>query len=345
MAITAVTNVIVPSIFTPYAQLLTEEKSRLIQSGVLVRDAALDALLEGGGLTFNTPSWKDLVNDDENISTDTTYDYAGTNNSAPKNTSAVQEVAVRLSRNQSWSAADLAGSLAGSDPMASIGQRVADYWKRRLQAAFVATMKGIFADNDAAPSGSEHTAGDLTSDISGSSYSAGVTDFSAEAFINAAVLLGDSMEDLGVVFMHSVVYARAQKNNLIDFIPDARGEVNIPTFLGREVVVDDSMPVSSGVYQTWLFGRGAVRLGVGTPPVATEVARMANAGNGGGQDVLHNRVEWTIHPVGHKYAGTAASGGPTNANSSNNLAHAGSWMRVYSERKQIKISRLITRES
>lgn len=345
MAITAVTNVIVPSIFTPYSQQQTEEKTRLIQAGVLVRDAAIDALLAGGGLTFNVPSWKDLANDTENVSTDTTYDYDGGDNSAPKNTAAVSEVAVRLSRNQSWSAANLASALAGSDPMASVADRVSTYWARRLQAAFVATMAGIFADNDAAPGGTEHVEDDLTSNISGSSFTDGVTNFSAEAFLNAAVLMGDSMEDLAVAMVHSVVYNRMQKNNLIDFIPDSQGAVNIPTFLGRRVIVDDSMPVSSGVYQTWLFGAGAVRLGVGTPANATETQREPAAGNGGGQDILYNRVEWCIHPVGHKYAGTAPSGGPTNAASTNNLADAGSWQRVFPERKQIKIARLITRES
>lgn len=345
MAITAVTNVVVPSIFTPYAQQLTEEKSRLIQSGALVRDPAIDALLAGGGLTFNVPSWKDLTNDDENVSTDTTYDYNGGDNSAPKNLGTATEVAVRLSRNQSWSAANLAAALAGSDPMASIGSNVAGYWSRRLQAAFVATIKGVFADNAAAPSGTEHTQNDMTVDISGSSYSAGTTDFSAEAFIDAATTMGDSQEDLGVVMVHSVVYSRMQKNNLIDFIPDSQGRVVIPTFLGRQVIVDDGMPVSTGVYNTWLFGAGAVRLGVGTPPHATETQREPSAGNGGGQDILYNRVEWAIHPVGCKYAGTAPNGGPTNAATSNNLAAAGSWQRVFPERKQIKIARLITRES
>lgn len=345
MAITAVSDVIVPEIFTPYVQQLTEQKARLIAAGVLVRDAALDALLAGGGLTFNVPSWKDLANDTENVSTDTTYDYDGGDNAAPKNTGSSQEIAVRLSRNQAWSTADLAAALAGSDPMQSIADRVAFYWQRRLQAAFVATIKGIFADNAAAPSASEHVEDDMTNDISGSSFADGVTNFSAEAFIDAAVTMGDSMEDLAVVMVHSVVYARMQKNNLIDFIPDSNGVVNIPTFLGRRVIIDDSMPVTANVYDTWLFGAGAVRLGVGTPAVATEVERQALAANGGGQNTLVNRVEWSLHPVGNKYAGTAPDGGPSNAATSNNLAHADSWVRVFPERKQVKIARLITREA
>lgn len=345
--ITQIADVVVPEIFTPYVQQQTEQKARLIQSGAMVRDPAIDTLLAGGGLTFNVPSWRDLDNDDERTSTDSIpIEYtSGVADPDPKKIESDTEIAVRLSRNNSWSTADLAATLAGSDPAGAIGDRVAYYWTRRLQAAFVATMKGVFADNAAAPSGSEHVQGDMTNDISGASYVAGVTDFSAEAFLDAALTMGDSQEGLTMVMVHSVVYNRMQKNNLIDFIPDARGEIMIPTFLGREVIVDDGVPATGGVYESWLFGPGAVRLGVGTPKVPTEVHRLPGAGNGGGAETLYNRVEWSLHPVGHKYAGTAPNGGPGNGTGSNQLANAGSWQRVFPERKQIKIARLITREA
>lgn len=347
MAITQLSDVIVPEVFSPYVQQQTEEKSRLIASGALVADQELNNKLAGGGLTFNVPSFKDITNDAENVSTDEEDDdfTAGAANSAPKKLGTSQEIGVRLSRNQSWSSADLTSALSGEDPMGSIGQRVAQYRARRLQAAFVATMSGIFADNDAAPGGTEHVQYDMTNDIKGASYSAGVTDFSTAAFLDAAVTMGDSMEDLGLVMVHSVVYNRMQKNNLIDFVPDSQGLTRIPTFLGRAVVVDDGLPAASGVYETWMFGAGAVRLGQGDPVMPTEVQRKPDSGNGGGSEILYNRWEWMIHPTGHKYAGTAANGGPSNAATTNNLAHAGSWERVYPERKQIKIARLITRES
>jgi hypothetical protein len=144
--VTIIADVVVPRIFTPYVQQLTEEKTALIQAGALARDAALDDMLAGGGLTFDVPSWKDLTNDADNVSSDTGGD------SVPAKIGTSNEVAVRLSRNKSWSAADLAAALAGSDPMNAIANRVAYYRARRLQAAFVATMTGVFADNAAAPS-------------------------------------------------------------------------------------------------------------------------------------------------------------------------------------------------
>lgn len=336
---TRISDVIVPEIFTPYMQQLTEEKSRLIRSGVVARDSFLDNFLAGGGLTINAPSWKDLDNDEDNVSTDNPADT-----STPNKTGAVTEIAVRLSRNQSWKTADLTAALAGSDPADSIAQRVSDYWVRRAQAAFVATVKGVFADNAAAPAGTEHVQNDMTHDISGASYAAGVTDFSAEAFVDACVTMGDSMGGLQAVFVHSIVYARMQKNNLIDFVTDDVQKINIPTFLGREVIVDDGVPYSSGVFETWLFGMGAVRLGMGAPKVPTEVDRKPEEGNGAGTEVLFSRTEWCFHPVGHKYVGSPGNGGPSNAATTNNLAHAASWERVFPERKQIKVARLITRE-
>lgn len=342
---TRLSDLVVPEVFNPYVQQQTEEKSRLIASGALVRDSELDNKLAGGGITFNTPSFRDLDNDEDNVSGDEQDDRytGGTANSSPKKIGTSREISVRLSRNQSWSSADLAADLAGADPMSAIGGRVGGYWARRLQAAFKATMQGVFADNAAAPDAGEHVQNDMTHDISGVSFDP-ATVFSAPAFIDTALTMGDSAEDLGMIMVHSIVYARMQKNNLIEFIPDARGETTIPTFLGRTVIVDDGMPAAGGVYESWLFGSGAVRLGMGLPKVPTETKRDPDSGNGGGSEILYNRTEWCIHPVGYRFDASASGGGPSNAATAGNLANAASWKRAYPERKQIKIARLITRE-
>ncbi len=342
--ITQVSDVIVPEIFTPYIQQFTEEKARIIQSGVAVRDPAIDTMLAGGGLTFNVPSFRDLDNDTDRVSTDThggagRYATAGTAAPDPFKIETDQEIAVRLNRNNSWSSSDLASVLAGTDPLKAIGDRVGFYWVRRLQALTIATVNGVIKDNVA------NDAGDYENDISGAAFIDGVTNFSAEAFLDAAVTMGDSMEDLVAIMVHSVVYNRMQKNNLIDFIPDSDGKVVIPTFLGRQVLIDDGMPNTTNVYDSWLFGSGFLRFGSNAPKVPTEVVREAGAGNGGGQEVLYSRQQWSMHPVGHAFTGTAANGGPGNGAGANDLNNAGSWNRVYPERKMIKFARLVTREA
>ena len=347
---TRVSDLIVPEVFTPYMQLLTEEKSRLVQSGLLSRSQVLDTLLAGGGLTFQVPSFRDLDNDADRVSTDTSVPFSDADASLPAGVArppnplkiqTVKETAVRMNRNNSWSSSDLAAILAGADPMNAIASRVAAYWTRRLQAAFIATWRGVIADNVA------NDSGDYVNNISGGGFIDGVTNFSAEAFLDAAQTMGDSQEDLVAMAVHSVVYNRMMKNNLIDFIPDSEGRINIPTFLGREVIVDDGLPRTGSVYDTWLFGAGATMLGVGSPPVATEVERRGGAGNGGGQDVLYSRVMWTIHPTGHAFVGAGIpDGGPANSGTGGpDLDEATSWNRVYTERKQIKFARLVTREA
>jgi hypothetical protein len=320
-----------------------------VQSGALTRDAFLDNLLAGGGLTFNVPSFRDLDNDADNVSTDDVADIvaadfgAGTPatrlDSSPLKIETDTEVAVRLNRNNSWSSADLAAALAGADPMGAIAARVAFYWTRRLQAVFIALWNGVIKDNVA------NDSGDYENDVSGSSFVDGVTNFSAEAFLDAKVTMGDSQQDLTLVMVHSTVFNRMQKNNLIDFIPDSRGEVQIPQFMGHEVLIDDGMPNASNVFDTWLFGAGATRLGVASPLNATETDRQPQAGNGGGQDILFSRIQWVQHPVGHAYTGTAPNGGPGNGTGANDLNASASWNRVFPERKQVKFARLLTRES
>ncbi len=346
---TRVADVVVPEVFTPYTRVLSEQKSRLIQSGVLTRNPGIDTFLQGGGITFTIPAMKDLDDDAERISTDTSVPFADADASLPAGVArppnplkigTLTETGIRMVRNNSWSSTDLAAILAGIDPMNAIADRVATYWTRRLQAAFIATWKGVIADNTA------NDSGDYTVDISGASYSAGVTDFSAEAFIDAVTTMGDSMEDLRAIFVHSVVYARMMKNNLIDFIPDSEGRVNVSSFLGREVIIDDNMPRTGSVYEAWLFGAGATQFGDVDPPNATATERKEGGGNGGGQDVLYSRKMWCIHPTGHSWVGTAGNGGPANTGSAaSDLDEAASWNRVYPERKQIKFARLITREA
>lgn len=331
---TRISNVIVPEVFNPYVATETAVKSKLVRSGGLVNDQRLSELLSSGGLTFNQPFWHDLANVDENISNDDPTIF-----STPNKIEAGQEVQVRLSRNNSWSSMYLTSRLAGEDTQRAIADRVVAYWVHRLQEAYVATISGVFASNAAG-------ANDMTYDISGAAFQDGVTNFSTEAFINACLTMGDSMDEITLIMVNSIVYARMLKNNLIEFIPDSANTYaeKVPTFLGRTVVVDDGMPFNNGVFESWLFGAGSTILGTGTPAVPTEIERIPAAGLGGGQEVLYNRVEWCIHPVGFAYVGTPPPGGPNNTATANNLRDPASWRQVFPERKQIKIARLITRE-
>lgn len=339
MAVTRLTDVVIPEVFTNYVNVLTAERSAFRASGVLVDFPLLSDLLSGGADTFQVPHFQDLANTEANVS----GDDPGTT-SSPEKISTGKEIAKRHNRNQSWSSMDLAAQLAGADPMEAIASRVADYWVRQEQRMLISALQGVFANNEETP-GNGGNDGDMVNDIAlgGAGTPTAANLFSAEAFIDTQQTLGDAAQDLSAVAMHSVVFARAKKNNLIDFIPDARGEVDIPTFLGLRVVVDDGLPrvnvSGNDEFSSYLFGAGSIARGVGTPRVPTEVERAPLAGDGGGQEFLVSRVEWAHHPRGFAWlAANQAGESPTNTE----LQDAANWDRRFNERKQIKLAELRT---
>ncbi len=333
MAVTRLSDLVIPEVFTDYVQLLTEEKSAFRNSGVLEASPLLDQLLAGGSRVFNVPHFRDLAQTESNVSSDNPGSSA-----TPENITTGQEIAQRHNRNQVWSSMDLNAALAGADPMEAIAALVSDYWVREEQRMLISSLVGVFDDNET------NDSGDMINDITVTGSPALAANlFSAEAFIDAQQTLGDSSEDLVAVSMHSVVFARAKKNNLIDFIPDARGEVDIPTFLGLRVVVDDGMPnvIRDTVteFSTYLYGAGSVARGQSAPKVPTETDREPLSGDGGGQEFLITRVEWSIHPRGFAWLSSNQAGeSPTNTE----LEDDTNWDRRFNERKQIKLAELRT---
>lgn len=333
-----IADVVVPTIFDPYVQKLTEEKTKFLASGIAARSGHLDRWLASrAGMILTMPTWKDLDNDEPLIANQTggvmiTGDAVIT----PKKIGTYNEVAIKLTRTQNWGAGKLQDYLTGSDAMSAIATRVADYEARFLQKCILAILTGVFADNVA------NDSGDMVFDASGVGYVAGVTDFSADNLFNAQQTAGDSQEDFRVLSVHSAVFTRMKKNNLIDFKQDSVTGADLATFQGLRVVYDDGMPKTGNVYTSYLFAPGALEVGYGPVEKPTEISWQPDAGNGIGEEILFRRWQHCIHPMGFAYTGaTTSGGGPADTV----LDDAASWNRACPERKQVKMAALITREA
>lgn len=331
MAETLVSDVIVPAIFIPYSIQRTAEKSELVQSGVIDTDPQFASLAGDGGATVNMPFWNDLSGDDQVLS--------DTVSLTTKKIGTAQDVACIHNRADAWSTNDLAGILAGSDPMEAIISLVADYWARKMQATTIATLNGIFA--------AANMSG-LVRDIylaNADPFDANVHTLNGLTFIDAKQLLGDAKDKLSTIIVHSAVEASLLKNDLIDFMPDSEGKPTIKTFQGARVIMDDGVPTETIngrlVYTTYIFARGALALGVwggnkriegGHGTWAVEFFRGALAGQNG----FINRRRFILHPRGVKWLGAVQTGhSPTNVE----LANANNWTRVY-EVKNLRIVRV-----
>jgi len=311
---TRIADVIVPAVFNPYVIQRTAELSALSQAGIISNTPELDALASAGGKLINMPFWNDLTGADEVLS--------DTGALTPEKIAAAQDVAALYMRGKAWSTNDLAKALSGSDPMAAIGDLVAAYWARRRQALMFSQLKGVFASA---------TMSTLTLDVS--ALAGVLATMTGNTFIDALTLLGDAAGKITAVGMHSAVYASLQKQNLIVYIPNSLGVVDIPTYMGKRVIVDDGCPVAAGVYTTYLFGEGAIGLGNGSAPVPTETDRDSLAGD----DILINRQHFVLHPRGIKFNNASVAGSsPTNVEAET----ATNWTKVY-ETKNIRIIKFI----
>ena len=301
---TTVADVIVPEVFNPYVVEKTTELSALYQSGIVASSDELDSLALSGGRLINMPYWNDLDGEDEVLSDINALDV--------ERITSGQDIAVLLMRGKAWSVNDLAKALSGDDPMQVIGQLVAGYWARRMQAAILSILEGVFAAPSMAPN----------------VYDTDVR-IDSDNMILASQCLGDAKSKLTGYLMHSAVEADLARQDLIDFTKDSTGSIEIPTYFGKPVIVDDGCPVANGVYTTYIFGQGAIGYGEGAAPVPTETTRDALSGD----DILINRRHFILHPRGVRWLDqVVADQSPNNAE----LANPANWLRVY-EPKNVRM--------
>ena len=323
-------DVIIPEVFTPYVIEQTTLRDAFLASGVVQPMAELNAT-EGGDFV-NVPFWKANLSGDFEVLTDST-------SLTPGKISADKQVGVILHRGRAWEARDLAALAAGSDPMAAIGAKVADYVANQRQKDLIKCLEGVFG----ALGGSDSPAFDaLRFDTTG------MTALGPRQVAKARALLGDQGDKLTAVAMHSAVYYDLVERKAIDYVtaveartttdnqtPDvfagsiqgAYGNVTVPTYMGLRVIVSDDLAPTSTNYPVYFFTQGAIASGEQLA-LQTETDRDILAKS----DAMSIDLHYTYHPVGAKWNVTTTN--PTPAQ----LATVGNWTKVY-ETKNIGIVR------
>ena len=309
MAAVKIIDVIIPEVFNPYVIAEVNRLDAFVQSGIIGADSDLDSLATGGGTLINMPYFNDLDGDSEELSDSVALSVAGITSG--------QDAARLQMRGKAWGANELAGSLSGTDPMAVIGGKVAKFWTGQRSKILFSTLKGI--ETTLATT----NVYDISAEVGELAVISGTT------IIDAKQKLGDNAEKLAALGIHSAVYSKLQKDNLIEYLTASDGLTRIATYLGYRLIVDDTCPVTGGVYTSYLFGSGAIGLGNGAAPTPTEVDRDSLLG----EDILINRQHFVLHPRGIKWTNASVAGkSPTLAE----LAIATNWERVY-DAKSIRI--------
>lgn len=323
MATVQLADIFEPTPFARLAQQAQIELNRFIASGVSVVDATISAQLQGGAKSgiLDLPSYDSLGIAEPNYSTDNPA-----SSSTPSNISSLLEKARSASRNESWSAMDLARELNDpADPVTAITNRIGAFWATDDERRLIQSYLGVLADNEA------NDSGDMLIDIYVDAASpAASTLLQASTVINAAQTLGDHKANVSIIAMHSKPHADLQAAGVLETNFETQSDsVPFETYLGYRVVVDDSLPVVGGTFTpshlAILFAAGSSAFGTGRVQTPSELDRKPSSGDGGGETVIHSRVHTIWHPFGFSFlSATVAGQSPTYAE----LALAANWNRI-----------------
>jgi len=296
---------------TPFDAAVDEEAIELnafLNSGILTPYDQLSAMAAVGGFVGEMPFFKPL---DVSAEPDYTSDDPTSFSTPDVITTGLQKY--RLAKlHKSWSTMDFARelTLANMDPLAAITRKVGKFWATQEEKRLISASIGVMNDNVSSDAGDMVV--NIYDDIA-TPLAANI--ISAEAVLDARQTAGDHQMMFTAVAMHSVTFTNLNKQNLIDFIPDARGEINFPTYLGMVVVVDDSLAPVTGTnspsYTTVLYAPGAFGYGTGRMEVPSELDRVPSSGDGGGEDILHTRRNPLIHPAGFQFTSTTVASATT----------------------------------
>lgn len=122
MAVTRLTDIIEPQIFTDYILQETMQKTALFQSGVAVNNPEIARQLRAGAHAFNVPFWLDLGDDEADIVNDDPEIH-----STPSKIGSGKQIVRKSFLHKSWSAMNLASEIAGDNALQRIQSRVSAY--------------------------------------------------------------------------------------------------------------------------------------------------------------------------------------------------------------------------
>ena len=321
------------------------KKDELIKSGALVASAEIKNLLSSqtGSYYAKIPMYGRIGG--------TAVNYDGGTDIQSSNMETFTRGVQAFGRAAAWTERDFSVDVtAGVDFMSEIAKQVSEYKDDLNTEVLLSILKGIFAMTD--DEGRAFVEGH-THDISGE-IDADVAATSLNTAIQKAC--GDKKQKFSLVIMHSAVATNLENMQLLHYLKytDANGvqrDLNIGTWNGKTVLVDDGMPTEVASdhtkYTTYVFGQGAIEFADLGAKVPFEMSRDPKTN--GGEDTLYWRERICYAPKGFDFVGKPATLSPTNEEFENGANWAlvsngktGTDRKVYNE-KDIAIARIISR--
>ena len=325
------------------------ERCAWIQSGVMVRNTALDC--RAGGVRVRVPFFQPINPTEEIIESNATWGTSGAGYLTPQKVTADEQIMTILHRGFSYAVDDLSQMGTGADPMGAIRGYLTRAILKLRTATLLAQCDGLFGT----------ALDDNVVDIGVDAGTVGVANYlTAQVMATARAKLGERGEDITAIAMHSNVYyylvqvgaLTFSSSSLVDGgqIQWGGGGINLRNedvayFLGARVIVDDLLAApTTGTathlveYPVYCFGGGVVMEGV-QQELRTEVDRNILSK----QDVMSLDYHYGMHVMGTSWK--AAGDNPANVKGSgsgtNYLDQKDNWELVYDTHKKVPLVKIL----
>ncbi len=344
---TFLSNLIVRPDFQAYTSERIFEQSKWIQSGIVQRNAALDA--RAGGTRVRVPGFDPINPTEEQIKSSNDWGTSGAGYLTPQALSTDEQIMTILHRGFSYGVDDLSKLGTGvSDPLAYVRDQLSAAINKKKTATLLAQLGGIFGGISAAG-----ILGANTYNATGTTTATSANYLTAANVVKVKQVLGERSTELTSIAMHSAVAAYLEETGYLQ-VQSAGGSVYagggvgaglgaglVGRFAGLNVIVDDQLGVIAGgtathlnKYPVYVFGNGVIGEGV-----QQDLRVEYDRNKASFQDMLYVDYHMGYHVAGTRWA--AAGDNPTNAATTGNLGATGSWALAYTNAKNIPLARLL----
>ena len=348
---TFLSNLVTRPEFLQYTSEGIFEQSKWVQSGIIQRNAALDA--RAGGTRVRVPFFDPIAPSETQILSNSTWGGGG-GYLVPANVTADEQIMTLLHRGFAYAADDLSKLGSGADPLSHVRDQLTAAINKLKTATLSAQLLGLFGGISGAgvlgPNQTDKTLAGAPGSLTEANY------LNVANVVSAKAKLGERGDEMDSIAMHSNVAYYLQQVGMLTFSTSALSasgavvwggggvgvrQTEVPFFAGMRVVIDDQLTYLAGgtsthavKYPVYLFKSGVVSEGI-----QQDLRLAADRNILSMQDVLAVDYHYGYHITGTKWA--ASGDNPTNASTSGNLANTSSWNLVFSTTKMVPVARLL----
>lgn len=283
-----------------FADMMREQdfwRNEIAASGVVHTDSTIMDLIGTKGNVATIPIYKPLNIFDENMAA---LNNDGDTDNVPVEISGDKQTCMLIQRMKAFKAKDFTKELTGADPLGLIKDKIANYytqvWENELMNIANAVL-GVSALSD------------HVTDLSITSGTVADANLINETTMIDAeqAALGDMAGGLGLVIMHSKIFARYKKLGLVDYGKYTVGnvlrqDIELPTINGKIPIVTDYYTVDTSVpglpvFKTYLFGEGAF-LSADKKNYEKQYTTNYDPETSAGTDKFYTKQGRVLHPNG-----------------------------------------------